>query len=69
MQITVEVIETLTDFQRNADPAAFERIFGKAGTHLWHKFTLECEYNLLAFCRKLDTHHLNLLAHALSGGK
>ena len=66
--ITSDTLNALVEFERDAKPEDFQKIFGSLGNHLWAKFK-RLDHHLLCLCRYLDDRNLALLAHYLSGSQ
>ncbi len=64
MKITIEHLQALSAFQRDATAAEFDVIFGALGAHFWKRYTQR--FNLLDLFTSLDAssqaqliYHLN----------
>ncbi len=64
MKISLEVLQVLSAFQRDATSQEFDRVFGQLGPHFWKRFTRN--FNLLDLFTSLDAssqaqliYHLN----------
>ncbi len=64
MRITIEQLQALAAFQRDATSQEFDHVFGELGPHFWKRYTQR--FNLLDLFTSLDAssqaqliYHLN----------